>query len=90
MQLREWRKSRNPRWTLERIAQALTDLLGEEVQARTIHRYEIGQTQITTRMAEAIKVLTDEAVLPTDFHQVRVQRLIESGQLRPIERSRVA
>lgn len=86
MKLLEWRNSRTPRWTLERTAAALTELLNREVQARTLHRYEIGETQITTEMTEAVRVLTDGVVLATDFHEVRKEKLITMGLLKPIQR----
>jgi hypothetical protein len=81
MQLRDWRDARKPKWTLETTARALTDILGDAMQARTLHRYEIGQTQIPTVAAEAVLRLTEGQVTPQDFHEARLLHLNKRGQL---------
>jgi len=81
MQLREWREKQVPRLTLDAMAKALAHLLQGTNPARTLHRYETGETQVPTIVAEAISVFTNAEVTPQDFHGVRLNRLRSSGQL---------
>ena len=55
MRIRDWRDTQKPKWSLERTARALSEVLGEKVGPRTLHRYETGETQAPTMMMEAVR-----------------------------------
>lgn len=76
MKLSDWRKQN--KLTLLDVANRLG--IGGKNPSRTVQRFEQGSRHIDADLAEAIAVMTGDAVRPEDHHEVRLEWLRANRQ----------